>query len=449
MRPKILIVISSSFHLRSVLHSGVLDGIDESFEVVLAIENDLLSGLPVIKQRIFPYSTSRLNHKISNFLMDSGTWKYRNRSSSFQYRIKRRLLGDIPFHELNLTNKAKFPFRFTKNLARYLLLGNSLINYILRLLSQCIQAREHQIRNILSEAKPDIVLIWSQTLDSASSAFIYLSREFAIPHVLIADNWDNLFSKSVFPIKPDFVGCFGEQSAQFGSKLHDIPKNRFIVLGSARYDVYRNLPKVHFRRLIIFAGSSMPEDDEYILKLMDQVRADSDTRTSSQILSWRYRPHPVPQHRVSSFIDSFPKIEFTNRTSQVGENQWPDLVDSVVELANTRVAICMPTSYLLEALVCEVPVIIPVFDEMVGLTSSKTLMNSLAHLKDIENLPGVFIANSPSEFIDQLTNLMEQEVRIPPTEHLDYFINWSQGSFLENLIAMIEDITTKSPKFHI
>jgi hypothetical protein len=262
---------------------------------------------------------------------------------------------------------------------------------------------------------------------------------------LIADNWDNLFSKTVFPIKPDLVGCFGEQSAEFGSKLHDIPKNRFIALGSARFDVYRNLPKVNLRRLIIFAGSSMPEDDENILKLMDQVRADTYSQTSSQHLSWRYRPHPVPQHRVSSFVDSFPNIEFTNRSNQIGENRWPDLSDSVVELANTRVAICMPTSYLLEALVCEVPVIIPVFNEMVGLTSSKALMNSLAHLKDIENLPGVFIANSPSEFIDQLSNLLEQDLRIAPTEYLDYFVNWSQGSFLENLTAMIEDLMRKSP----
>lgn len=434
--------------MRSVLNSGLLAGMADSFEVVLAIEKDLLSELPLIKERIFHFSTSRINHKISNLLMDSGTWKYRNRSSSFRYRIKRRLKGDISFTELNASSKAKYPFRFSKNLARYLLLGNILFNYLLRLLSRNTQAREHQIRNILSEAKPDVVLIWSQSLEPASSAFIYQSREIEIPHVLIADNWDNLFSKTVFPIKPDLVGCFGEQSAEFGSKLHDIARNRFIALGSARFEVYRNLPKVNSRQLIIFAGSSMPEDDENILRLMDQVRADSCKRTSPQFLSWRYRPHPVPQHRVSNFVDSFPNIEFTNRSNQIGENRWPDLTDSVVELANTRVAICMPTSYLLEALVCEVPVIIPVFNEMVGLTSSKVLMKSLAHLKDIENLPGVFIANSPSEFIDQLSNLLEQDLRVAPTEHLDYFVNWSQKSFLENLTAMIDDVTRKTPGLH-
>jgi hypothetical protein len=444
-RTKILIVISNSFHMRSVLDSGLVAGMADSFEIVLAIEKNLLPELPIIEERIFPFSTSRFNQKVTNLLMDSGTWKYRNRSSSFRYRIKRRLVGDISFKELNGRSKVKYPFRYAKNLGKYLMLGNILSNSALRLLSQTIQEREYQIGNLLSETKPDIVLIWSQTLDPASSAFIYLSRAIGFPHVLIADNWDNLFSKTVFPIKPDLVGCFGEQSAEFGSQLHGIPENRFVALGSARFDVYRNLPKVNSRSLIIFAGSSMPEDDVNILTLMDQVRVDTFSRISSQHLSWRYRPHPVPQHSVSSLVNSYPNIEFTNQPIQIGKRRWPDLTDSVVELANTRVAICMPTSYLLEALVCEVPVIIPVFKEMVGLTSSKSLMDSLAHLKDIEKLPGVFIANSPSEFIDQLSKLLEEDLRITPTKHLDYFVNWSQGSFLENLTSMIEDLTRMKP----
>ncbi len=240
MRTKVLLVVSTSFHMRSVLDSGLLAGMSESFEIVLAIEKKLLPEFPPIEERMVYFSTSHLNHKITNLLMDSGTWKYRNRSSSFRYRIKRRLVGDISFNELSRVSKAKQPFRFAKNLASYFLLGNLLSNYLLRKLHRVAQEREYQTRNILIETKPDIVLIWSQTLDPASSSFIHHSREFALPHVLIADNWDNLFSKTVFPIKPDLVGCFGVQSAEFGSQLHDIPKNRFVVLGSARFDVYRN-----------------------------------------------------------------------------------------------------------------------------------------------------------------------------------------------------------------
>jgi hypothetical protein len=406
----------------------------ESFEIILALESSLTPKSLIPNVNKFSFCTSRVNDYISNLVMDSGTWRHRDLSSSFRYRIKRRLLGDIPFNKINGIQKIKFFFRFATNLARYISLGNYLSNYILRYISQLLQKRERQILNALLTIKPDIVLIWSQTLEPASSAFIYNSRLASIPNLLIADNWDNLFSKTVFPITPDFVGCFGKQSADFGSKLHAIPRNRFVELGSARFDVYRKLPRVETRKLVVFAGSSMPEDDENVLRLIDQVREDVSVQGSTKDLGWRYRPHPVPQHAIRSFAESFPKIEFTSFT---GENQWPNLGDSVVELANTRVAICMPTSYLLEALVCEVPVIIPIFTDMVGLTTSTTLMGSLEHLKDVSELPGVSLARSPSEFRDLLTQFIVSDVRIKPTAELDFFVNWTQSSFLENLTKAI------------
>jgi hypothetical protein len=443
-RPKTLIVVSNTFHLRSIIESELLTGMNESFEIILALDRALSSESqhPQVKEVYF--STSSVNQYISNLIMDSGTWKFRHLSSSFRYRIKRRLMGDISFNKLSSMRKVKFFLRYAKNLMKYLLLGNYLSNYILRFINEFLQKRECEIIEIMHAENPDIVLIWSQTLDAVSSAFICNSRSASIPNMLIADNWDNLFSKTVFPISPDFVGCYGEQSANFGSKLHDIPRDRFVELGSARFDVYRSLPRVESRRLVIFAGSSMPEDDEKILGLIDQVRAETSTQVDNQNLAWRYRPHPAPQHTIGNFADSFPGFEFTNHTNKTGEIRWPSLDASAIELANTRVAICMPTSYLLEALACEVPVIIPVFTNMVGLTTSKTLMSSLAHLKDLNKLPGVFIATSASEFNDQLTRLIVKDSRIKPTKELDFFINWTQSSFLNNLSDAIFKIANKT-----
>jgi hypothetical protein len=419
------------------MESGLLSGMNESFQVMLALDSSLSSKFSTFGVKEYFFSTSKVNRYVSNLVMDSGTWRYRRLSSSFRYRIKRRLFGDISFDELSRKGQFRFFFAFTKNLIWYLFLGNHLSSYILKHIIVSLQRQERQVRATILESEADIVLIWSQTLDPASSAFIYNSRHFSIPNLLIADNWDNLFSKTVFPITPDFVGCFGEQSANFGSKLHSIPRNRFFELGSARFDVYRKLPAVGSRRLIIFAGSSMPEDDETVLSLIDQVREESSVQEVANQLCWRYRPHPVPQHTTDNFATSFPNIEFTNQRNETDEIRWPSMSDAVVELANTRVAICMPTSYLLEALVCEVPVIIPVFESMVGLTSSKALMSSLAHLKDVKKLPGVFIATSPSEFKDQLSELISKDFRIKPTKELDFFVNWTQGTFLKNLTNAI------------
>lgn len=416
---------------------------NESFEIILALDSALSSKSAIPDMKVVYFSTSRVNEYISSLIMDSGTWKFRHLSSSFRYRIKRRLMGDISFSKLNTVKKIKFFSRIAKNLAKYLLLGNHLSNYILRLINEFLQKRECEIVEIIGAEKPDIIVIWSQTLDPVSSAFIYNSKSASIPNLLIADNWDNLFSKTVFPISPDFVGCYGKQSADFGSKLHAIPRDKFFELGSARFDVYRRLPKVKSRKLVIFAGSSMPEDDEKILRLIDQVKTGTSTQRADQNLVWRYRPHPAPQHTISNFADSFPSFEFTNLVNVSGEILWPSLDASAVELANTRVAICMPTSYLLEAIACEVPVLIPVFTNMVGLTTSKALMSSLAHLKDLNTLPGVFIATSASEFKDQLTQLIVKDSRIEPTKEFDFFINWTPSSFLRNLTDAIFKITNE------
>jgi hypothetical protein len=101
----------------------------------------------------------------------------------------------------------------------------------------------------------------------------------------------------------------------------------------------------------------------------------------------------------------------------------------------------MPTSYLLEALACEVPVIIPAFSNMHGLTSSRVLMESLAHLKNLNELPGVYVATSAEDFKRQLSKMIASDSRIKLTDELDYFIEFSRTSFAENLISAISMAT--------
>jgi hypothetical protein len=437
---KILIVVSSSFHLRSVIDSGLLINLCSKFEVTLATNVELEQNLEPVNLKRCMFRTSPQNSKFTGYIMDSGTWRFRSKSSSFRYRIKRRLYGDTSHNNFDFIQKLKFKYRFMISLTKYFLLGNILSYWALRNIYRILQRNEQSVANVLKIQNPDLVIVWAQTLDPASSAFLYHSRKNSIPSLMIADNWDNLFSKTVFPISPNYVGCFGAQSADFGSKLHGIPRNRFLLVGSARFDVYREFSKIEDRKIILFAGSSMPEDDEKIVTLIDEVRAQRKNVFEFDQFTWRYRPHPVPQYVVSDFQDLFPSFDFTDNRSNSAEIAWPSLQDSVTELANTRVAVCMPTSYLLEALACEVPVIIPAFLNMNGLTSSRVLMESLAHLKNVHELPGVFVATSEEDFKRQLNKLIESDLRIKLSEKLDYFVEFSKNSFADNLISAISTV---------
>ena len=336
---KVLIVISNSFHLRSVIESGLLINLCSKFDVNLATSIELKQNLGILNLEHSAFHTSPRNSKFTSYIMDSGTWRYRAKSSSFRYRIKRRLYGDTSATNLNLISKVKFNYCVIKGLTKYILLGNGLSYRILRITYRYLQKREHSVAELIKNQKPDLVLVWAQSLDPVSSAFLYHSKSASIPSLMIADNWDNLFSKTVFPIFPDYVGCFGAQSADFGSNLHGIPRDRFLLTGSARFDVYREFTNVEVRKIVLFAGSSMPEDDEKIVRLIDEVRSQRVKIAESEELIWRYRPHPVPQYEVSDFQDQFPEFDFTNNRSSNNEIVWPSLEDSVVELANTRVAV--------------------------------------------------------------------------------------------------------------
>ena len=437
---KVLIVVSNSFHLRSVIDSGLLIELCSKFEVTLAISIELEQNLEPLNLKRIVFRTSPQNLKFTGYIMDSGTWRFRSKSSSFRYRIKRRLYGDTSPDNFDFIHMLKFKYHLMISLTKYFLLGNSLSYWTLKNIYKNLQKKEQSVASVLKIQMPDLVIVWAQTLDPATSAFLYHSRRNSIPSLMIADNWDNLFSKTVFPITPNYVGCFGAQSADFGSKLHGIPRDHFLLLGSARFDVYREFSKIEDRKIILFAGSSMPEDDEKIVTLIDEVRVERKHVAEFDEFTWRYRPHPVPQYAVSDFQDLFPSFDFTNNRSSSAEIAWPSLQDSVVELANTRVAVCMPTSYLLEALACGVPVIIPAFSNMNGLTSSRVLMESLAHLKSINDLPGVSVATSAEDFKRQLSKLIDSDSHIKISDKLDYFVEFSKTSFANNLIAAISTV---------
>jgi hypothetical protein len=83
---------------------------------------------------------------------------------------------------------------------------------------------------------------------------------------------------------------------------------------------------------------------------------------------------------------------------------------------------------------------------MNGLTSSRMLMESLAHLKNINEIPGVFVATSEEDFKRQLSKLIDSDTRIQLSEKLDYFVKFSKTSFANNLISAISTVINEKER---
>ncbi len=443
--PRITLVISSLFHARSALESRLVETLEESFEVVVVCTEEVFGnyrGKLAYRECHFFQIDGRAE-SFSNRVMNAGAFRFKSRSGSFRYRIKRRIRESARFHTSQ--NSANFRAVLSWGVLWSKLFIDGWILYRMYLIPRYrkILDANSTLLGIFKEVKPDVVVIWSQSMEPASSSAVRSARQLSIPSILVADNWDNLFSKTVLVEKPDLVGCFGMQGAHFGAKLHGIPLENVVPLGSARFEIYRESEKLHRQRdTILYVGSSIVAEDERVLRTLLKVKNEIDTEKSRRTtLVWKYRPHPFPQKSaidLSGVLKEFTDLHVEKRSnSDESPPLWPKLSDSVVELSQTRIAVCMPSSYLLEVRINSVEVIVPAFEDNSEVTSCKTLISSLEHLKGLSDLTGVTIAKSEAEIESSLLKGIIAPSFPPPDQTLDWFVQWSGEGFGQNLNAAV------------
>jgi hypothetical protein len=453
-KPGVSIFLNSMFHARSVLESELLSNLIEEYQLEIICTPNIFNEYKSVIQNFshFLFSNDIENLNLNSIVMNAGAWRYRKRSKSFRYRLKRIFFGNSKdvFSGSNTLYFLGF-IRRTLTLAKYMLLGSPLIYPQLTRFYKRRILNNPTLRYAIKSSNAHICVIWSQGLESESMAVIKFCRIFGKVSILVADNWDNLFSKTVIIEKPDYVGCFGLQSINSGAVIHGLDKTKMFAIGSARFEVYRQARSERTetdRNIVLFAGSSMPEEDYRVLEVMKQVRSNLNPEIGSELI-WKYRPHPFPQYKIdSSRITEFPFLGLAmqgNLNSNDSEKHaWPKLDDSRDELQSARLVICMPTSYILEARINSVPVIAVTFQDQKGITSSFSLYNGLLHLQGINAINGLTMTFSESELYESMMQHISEHQTILPDLSLDYFVNWSEESFSKKLSTVIRQAINES-----
>lgn len=444
--PKIILVISSLFHARSVFETSVIESLEENFDIIIVCTKEVFEiyneSIQNRDHYLFKINTEAEN--FSNRVMNAGAFRFKSKSTSFEYRINRRIRESTRFkkecNSIILADKLSWIIIWSKLfIDGWLLYWTYLIPKYRKSLDSNLS-----LLSVFKEVEPDLVVIWSQSMEPSSSAAVRFSRKLEIPSILIADNWDNLFSKTVLVEKPDLVGCFGMQGVNFGAKLHDIPPKNIVPLGSARFEIYRGREiDLKQRDTVLYVGSSIVAEDERVLKCFLKVKKQIDQMNIlGSSLIWKYRPHPFPQKSVTELprvLQDFQDLQIENtREGDASSLTWPKLKESVAELSRTRVAVSMPTSYLLEVRINSIEVIIPAFKDNSELNSCKTLLSSLEHLKGLDTLSGVTIAKSEAELESILLNEIMSPHFQPPDRTLDWFVQWSGEGFGRNLTEAVQ-----------
>jgi hypothetical protein len=443
------IFIGSEFHARSLVESKTLNALLLNFKITIFSSPDIVNKFPELckSDTIVSFIPDKKTNKLFAKQLRLGTLKFRKRSSSFRFRISRNILSDY-WPEKKITSLiswvGKRLIRLIQTLSYFVVTSDYAYNKIQHAYYASIL--EIIPNSDIEDLKLDLIIGWCQTSEPSAIASILYAKQMKIPSVLVIDNWDNLSSKSIFGIEPTRVLCFGEQSIRFSEEIQKFRKGITYGVGSARFEVYRNLElsenRVANTIRILFAGSSIAMEDESILEFLNENLI-AKKGASEKKFEVTYRRHPAPQGTPISLHLANLKYPFIRIDhSSTDESSWGTLPALCESLKRADVVIAMPTTFLLEARVCRLPVLVIAFDDKRIRTSSSRMIAELEHLKGISAIRGVTIVRNFGELKTALLNYDSLKNTANDIEGLNYFVSWDENTFAEKLTRNILDLLT-------
>ena len=437
------IFISSEFHARSLVESKLLENLIQKYRIVLfttkALKETYFLNYRSITQIEIKISDTQSRYFSRQLAL--GTLRFINRSTSYKFRLKRQIFGDYFTENPTPIKMLKRVLDLIKVLVKItvsFVLSKSTCYQIIK--KQYINSIESMLKDeIFEKYKFDLLIGWCQTSEPTAIAPIVFGQKFKVPSFLVIDNWDNLASKSVFPLEPNAIACFGNQSVEFAKNIQRFKHTVVHPIGSARFEVYRDLiesTERNYPEEIVFAGSALAAEDEELLEILNNY-----CESSKGDIKIKYRRHPYPQGKKVNLEDietRFKNIYVENY--QENGNSLQSLEDTCKSLSQTKVLIAMPTTFLIEGILCRVPTILISFKSKVVRYNSYRMLKELEHFKGINEVDNIYIVSTPGELFKQLDiHLLDKSVIQAQPKGLEYYVSWNSESFAKRLCRAMDN----------
>ena len=180
----------------------------------------------------------------------------------------------------------------------------------------------------------------------------------------------------------------------------------------------------------MYAGSSIAMEDVEVLEILHNYSI-----SNGLDKKFRYRRHPYPQGPKINLAElriKFSTINFEEIKSLESLAQTRD------SLLKSRILISMPTTFLLEGLLCGIPTILLSLKSTQIRTSSRMMLENLEHLTGIESVQGMQLANSSAELLE-LIEPTAQLSEIDYRSSIQNYISWPSTTFGNQLISAVQD----------
>lgn len=440
-RKKIFLFIKNQEYFRNYILSDFDLGLREHYDIKYIIERSIfdlfVKSRPDALYTVYERSNSAERSYIR--LSEVNSWRNRSKSKSFRYRIFRNLQFRGTLSEIKSLDDIYNIFRnrisvYRRIIEFKLLEWNVFYKFYSWHKTRGIKL-PHQVVQQLQLSEKFSCIFPSSAYDYELDALL---RGRELWHhgriILIADNWDNLSSKTVLSSSPDHVFVWGEQSAEHASKIQNIDSERVSAIGTARYfqyygrrDALRSSP-FEFE-YILFVGTALEFDEYTPLKLLNDFIVEKDLADLNVV----YRPHPQRQATKSVDISLLERVVLDPQISQ--NTQMPDL-DYYPELIGHSLFVSGGlTSMLIEASIMKKYYLAVVFDEPENYTSQRSALHGYTHFEGIDKLNSVILCKDQSEFTRSIERLVENS-KIPPISdyEAEYFCSDSTYTLYLNRI---------------
>jgi len=417
-KQKIAFVVSSELFVRNYFRTDALSRLEQENDVIFIVSSKIKDRDPIEKtgRRVDYYQVDQEHQKRQFKTYKVLMWRYRDRSSTFRFRLERIF-----------EPKSQFEAPFLKNLPRNLRAAVERVGIFYRRMRLSLQATSpffdlikrsridrlepsRDIARLLTDAAPDLIVMPSSAFDPDGNDVIQHAKRLGVPTLFLIDNWDNLSSKSVMLLKPDHLGVWGEQTAGHARDIQDFDRADVSIIGTPRFDQYfvlrdTSLPSPFDFPYILFLGTSLSFDEASALQNLEAVLDRHPDRFSeTQIV---YRPHPWRDWSNSkdsivgrglSRVVLDPQVASQYLGSGNGGTQFqPDLSYYPGLLKNAEVVVGGLTSMLIEATIFGKDYIAMTYDDGINITNQRTVFERSEHFRGIETIPSIGLCKERSD----------------------------------------------------
>ena len=322
------------------------------------------------------------------------------------------------------------------------------------------------LATLVDRLKPDLVAgVFSYWANAIVFDALAVARERGVPSLLVNSNWDGICCVGGFPVWPDYLGVWGEQTIEHAADIHGFPRERAIKLGAAGFQQYFDIdpagvPSPFPFRYVLFPGTHARWDERAPLARLNRLI--SERGLDLKIV---YRPYPGRYTRDRSDYVDENELEHVIIDPDVRDQYlhdfglgpapppappFPTLTYFPALLSNAEFVVCPMSTMVVESALLDRRVIVPTYDDGIHTQLPLTEVSRFEIFDRMDEVEHFRVVRSE----DQLAAAFDELTRMPPPAPgavrddpvVRWWLHWDERTYAERLAAAVEEIVLGAPR---